>query len=97
MIYINFFFLYRNLNRSREISASKSSLFNKTKGKLKKFKKALSLEQGIDKCGVEPGQSSSQATKVKKAPSLKSITSLFKRKKKKGKMQFEDDNERYVK
>jgi len=82
--------------KSKEISASKLSLFNKTKGKLKKFKKALSLEQGVNNCGIEDQNGhqqqggNSNKPKVKKAPSLKSITSLFKRKKKKGKMHIHD-------
>lgn len=91
---------FRDLARSKEISASKSSIFNKTKGKFKLFKKALSMEKGMDSCGVQDQNGHLQGDhshmpKVKKAPSLKSITSLFKRKKKKGKMHIHDTDPRY--
>ena len=75
-----------------------------TKGKFKKLRKAVSLERGIDKFSVEPNpdpyrthdakiDNSGPAPKMKKAPSLKSLTSLFgkiKKKKKKGKWTAEE-------
>ena len=72
------------------------------------FKKALSMDRGIETVGVDQnptGQnpqtskdSHSSYPKVKKALSLKSFTSLFNRKKKKkGQFVIEDvENARYV-
>ncbi|KAH3791195.1 uncharacterized protein LOC127838814 [Dreissena polymorpha] len=72
-----------NLTKAKEMSASKSSLFDKTSGKLKLFGKSTSLEKGLDE---ETKKSHSKGgnlfSKMKKASSIKSITSLFKRKKK---------------
>ena len=71
-----------------------------TKGKFKAMRKAMSLERGIEQVGNDPqGQhikqdgtkgSHSFFPKMKKAPSLKSITSFFGRKKKKGKYTAEE-------
>ena len=71
-----------------------------TKGKFKAMRKAMSLERGIDQAGNQPqgqGQSKSDNKgghsffpKMKKAPSIKSITGLFGRKKKKGKYSAEE-------
>jgi len=85
------------------LSASRGSLLDKTKGQLKKLRNAVSLERGLDSAGVdtyaEPREatktvqskgSKSVFTRMKKAPSLKSITSLFKKNKKKGKTTLED-------
>ena len=74
-----------------------------TKGKLKAMRKAMSLERGIDQVGTDPhgqnvreeGTSGAKGGhsifhKMKKAPSLKSISAFFGRKKKKGKFTVED-------
>ncbi|XP_052789913.1 uncharacterized protein LOC128224199 isoform X2 [Mya arenaria] len=103
---------HSTLAESREKSASRGSLLEKTKGKLRKFRNSVSLENGLDSAGVDghPGGSSlpkgSNPNKpakgghsflplMKKAPSLKSLTSLFKRKKKKGKFNIEDSEQMY--
>lgn len=77
------------------MSASKSSLFDKMKfGKFKGFKKAMSMDRGIDSAGnngsPQTKGGNSFFPKMKKAPSLKSITSLFKRKKKRGQFRIDD-------
>ena len=88
------------------MSASKGSLLDKmgglkiaTKGKFKAMRKAMSLERGIDQAGNHPQDHQSKPDnkgghsffpKMKKAPSLKSFTGLFGRKKKKGKYSAEE-------
>ena len=73
-----------------------------TKGKFKAIRKAMSLERGIDQVGNDPDGGSGREPasgakgghsifhKMKKAPSLKSISAFFGRKKKKGKFTAED-------
>ncbi|KAL4219301.1 hypothetical protein ACF0H5_021880 [Mactra antiquata] len=87
-----------NLKASKEMTSSKSSLFDKIKfSKFKGSKKSMSMDQGIDSAGYSPNSvqkskgSNSFFPKMKKAPSLKSITSLFSRKKKKrGQFRLDD-------
>ncbi|XP_050414655.1 uncharacterized protein KIAA1614 [Patella vulgata] len=101
------------LKSSKGFSSSKSSLLNKmgaiknsTKSKIKSFRKAVSLERGLD--NVETIETPSKAeklekskSKMRKAPSLKSLTALFGKKSKSKKEKtdqvlsvFDDGSER---
>ncbi|XP_053381041.1 uncharacterized protein LOC123551801 [Mercenaria mercenaria] len=93
--------VWQPLQSNPEVNENAAGKKRGSKGKFSFFKKALSMDRGIEKVGMDPNPTSqssqgskdnhSSFPKVKKAPSLKSFTSLFSRKKKKkGQFVIED-------
>ncbi|XP_069120769.1 uncharacterized protein [Argopecten irradians] len=60
-----------NLVRSKELSASKQSLSDKAKSKFKAIRKAVSLDKGLNKAGVDNSSDTKDSSKEKKKSGFK--------------------------
>ncbi len=84
-----------NLRSAKELSGSKSTLFTNFSNKFRTMRKAMSMDRGLDEVHEEEKKKTEKKEKgekekkdkkkkkeekLNKAPSLKSLTSIFRRK-----------------